>query len=300
VVPSPTSLFNQLLSGAVDLVDGITADDAARVQESPDIDLTVFADRSYTHVCWNLDRPLFSDASVRRAMALAVDREALIDVVYDGYAILSAGPVLSSMWAFNRGLEPLPFDPVEARRLLDQAGWRDSDGDEILDRNGVDLEFELLAPSESESRQDAALMIERDLARVGIRVTPRFVEWGSLQAAMVSGDFDAFVNRWVEPTQVDLWGIWHSSPPDEPTFNFGGYRNPEVDRLLEAVDRAADFADQKPLLDEIQTLIVADQPYLFLVENARLVGHNSRVRGAEINAASVFFNVADWEIAPTE
>ena len=300
VVPSTTPLINQLLSGAVDLVNGIPPSDAARVQAAPDVDLTIYADRSYTHVCWNLERPVFAETAVRRALALAVDRDSLIDVVYDGFALPSVGPVLSSMWAFNRALEPVPFDLEEARRLLAGAGWSDSDGDGVLDRGGEDLEFELLAPSESEVRQDVALMIERDLARIGVRVTPRFVEWGALQAAMAGGDFDAFVNRWVEPTQVDLWGIWHSSPPGEATFNFGGYRNPEVDRLLEAVEEAPDFADQKPLLDEIQNLIVADQPYLFLVENTRLVGHNTRIRGADINAASVFFNVVDWEIAPGE
>ena len=199
----------------------------------------------------------------------------MIEVVYDGYALPSAGPVLSSMWAFNRGLEADAFRPrrgASASRRRRLAGQRTATACWIA--TASDLSFELLAPSESETRQDVALMIERDLARIGVRVTPRFIEWGALQAAMAGGDFDAIVNRWVEPTQVDLWGVWHSSPPGEPTFNFGGYDNPEVDRLLEAVDEAPDFATQKPLLDEIQTLIVADQPYLFLVENTRLVGHN--------------------------
>ncbi len=296
VVPSSTQLLTQLLSGAVDLVNGITPADSARVQATPDVDLTVFADRSYTHVCWNLRRPVFADVDVRRALALAVDRDALIEVVYNGYALPSVGPVLSSMWAFNRGLEPVPFDPDEARRLLAEAGWHDSNGDGILDRDGVDLAFELLAPSESDTRQDVALMIERDLSRIGVAVTPRFLEWGALQAAMTDGDFDAFVNRLVEPTQVDLWSVWHSTPPGEPTFNFGGYDNPEVDRLLEQVATSPDFTTQKPLLDEIQALIVADQPYLFLVENTRLVGHNTRIEGADINAASIFFNVGEWVV----
>ena len=225
------------------------------------------------------DDPLFADVRVRRALALAIDRNALIEVVYDGYALPSAGPVLSSMWAFNRGLEPMPFNPEEARRLLAEAGWLDSDGDGVLDRDGTNLAFELLAPAESETRQDVALMIERDLARIGVAVTPRFVEWGSLQAAMSGGTFDAIVNRWVEPTQVDLWGIWHSAPPDEPSFNFGGYDNPEVDRLLEEVDdRRPTSRPRSPCSTGSRTLIVADQPYLFLVENTRLVGHNAGSR----------------------
>jgi len=119
-----------------------------------------------------------------------------------------------------------------------------------------------------------------------------------VQAAVAKGDFDAFVNRWIEPTQVDLEGIWHSAPPDVPTFNFGHYANSEVDRLLDEVAVAPDFDTQKPLLDRIQALIVADQPYTFLVENTRLVGVNSRIRGAQINDATIFFNIDEWEIAP--
>ncbi len=111
VVPSSGQLLTQLLSGTVDLVNGITPAEAARVQAASEVDLTVFADRSYTHVCWNLERPTFADVRVRRALALAIDRDALIEVVYDGYALPSAGPVLSSMWAFNRGLEPRALRP---------------------------------------------------------------------------------------------------------------------------------------------------------------------------------------------
>ena len=297
IVPSAPNLFTQLRSGTVDLVAGIQPADAASLRSAPDVELTVFADRSYTHVCWNLDRPPLTDRRVRRALAMAVDLGAIIEVVYDGFAVPSAGPVLSSMWAFDRELEPVPFDAEGAKRLLADAGWEDHDGNGTLDRDGTDLSFELLAPAESETRQDVALMIERDLARIGVTVTPRFVEWGALQAVMDSGEFDALVNAWVEPTQVDLSGVWHSAPPGEPTFNFGHYANPEVDRLLEQVDAAPTFADQKPLLDRIQQLIAADQPYLFLVENTRLVGHSARLRGADINAASTFFNITEWEIS---
>jgi peptide/nickel transport system substrate-binding protein len=227
-----------------------------------------------------------------------VDVGALIDVVYEGFAVPSVGPVLTSMWAFNRQLEALPYDPEQAARLLSDAGWSDHDGNGTLDRDGVELAFELLAPAESTTRQDVALMIERDLARLGVTVSPRFVEWGAFQEMMATGNFDALVNRWVEPTQIDLAGIWHSAAPGEATFNFGRYSNPEVDRLLAEVEAAADFGDQKPLLDRIQELIVADQPYLFLVENTRLVGHTSRLQNADINAASVFFNIRDWQLAP--
>jgi peptide/nickel transport system substrate-binding protein len=296
VVPAKSALFNQLLAGDIDLVDDVPPAEAARVQANPDLELAIFADRSYTHICWNLSNELFADRKVRRALGLAIDREALIDVVYSGFAKPSAGPVLSTMWAFNRDLEPLPFDTAAAAELLAEAGWIDSDNDGTLDRDGRNFEFEFLAPAESDVRQDIALMVERDLGHIGIKVVPRFIEFGAVQAALTKGDFDAFANRWIEPTQVDLEGIWRSAPPDIPTFNFGHYSNSEVDRLLDEVAAAPDFATQKPLLDRIQEIIVADQAYTFLVENVRLVGLDSRVQGADINDATIFFNVEDWYV----
>jgi peptide/nickel transport system substrate-binding protein len=298
IVPSKTGLFNQLLAGGIDLVNDIPPAEAARVQDDPDLGLAVFPDRSYTHICWNLDKLVFSDPRVRRALSMAIDRETLIDAVYGGFGRPSIGPVLSTMWAFNRDLSPPPYDPAGAIELLAESGWEDHDGDGILDRDGQPLAFEVLAPSESEVRKDVCLLVERDLERIGVRATPRLMEWGAVQAAVAEGDFDAFVNRWIEPTQVDLDGIWHSAPPGVPTFNFGHYANHEVDQLLEEVDAASDFETQKPLLDRIQALIVADQPYTFLVENIRLIGVNSRIHGAKINDATLFFNVDEWEIAP--
>ncbi len=296
VVPSKTALLNQLLAGGIDFMNYVPPADAERVRKNANLDLVAYSDRSYTQIIWNLSKPLFTDVRVRRALALAIDRDAIIEAVYDGFAQPSLGPVLSTMWAFNSELEPIPFDPPAARALLEKAGWNDSDGDGVLDREGRDLEFEIMAPSENELRQDISLLIEQDLARIGVRVTPHFVEWGAMQQAMDSGQFDAAVNRWEEPTQVDLGEIWHSAPPGQPTLNFGRYANPEVDRLLEEVSAVSSFEAQKPVLDRIQKLIVADQPYAFLIENMRLTALASRIRGAEINDASPFFNLEEWSI----
>jgi ABC-type transport system substrate-binding protein len=115
-------------------------------------------------------------------------------------------------------------------------------------------------------------------------------------AALQEGAFDAVVNTWEEPTQIDLAGLWHSTPSGEPTFNFGRYANAEVDRQLDEVGELTDFATQKPILDRIQELIVADQPYTFLLENTRLTVHASRIRGAEINAATPYLNISEWYV----
>lgn len=291
-----TGLLAQLLSGGVDLVNGIDPADAARIDRDPGLRLVSYPDRGYSQIRWNLRRSLFEDRNVRRALTLAIDRQAIIDVVYLGYARPSIGPVLSTMWAFNDGLEPLPFDPSRARALLAEAGWVDSDGDGTLDRNGEPFSFELLTNSENDLRQDICQLVQDNLARVGVRATPRFLEWGAMLTLESTGDFDALVSSWIEPTLIDLAPLWHTAPEESPTLNSIGYSNPRVDELLAEAADATDFEELDPLYDRIQELIVADQPYTFLAETDRVVGINVRVQGAVFNAASPYFNLEDWYV----
>jgi peptide/nickel transport system substrate-binding protein len=278
------------------VVNGIAPADAKRVIRTAGLELVVFPDRGYSQIRWNLRRPLFADPRVRRALTMAIDREAINQVVYRGFARPCVGPILSQMWAFNHDLQHLPYDPATARRLLAESGWSDYDGDGMLDRDGVGFSFEILTNSENELRQDICLLVEENLERVGIQANPRFVEWGTLLALESRGDFDAIVSRWIEPTLIDLGELWHSAPEGMVTDNSGGYSNPEVDRLLAEVEAATTFEDQKPLFDRIQELVVADQPYTFLAETSRLVGVRTRVRGAVFNAATPYFNLEEWYV----
>lgn len=300
IIPSKQALMTQLLAGEVDFVRAIDPSAVERAMQDPGLELVIYDGRAYTHICWNTVRPPLDDPAIRRALTTAIDRQTIIDVVYDGFGRLGVGPVLSTFWAFNRELEPMPFDPAAAAAALAAAGWVDRDGDGVLDRAGVPFRIELLAPAENELRQDIAILVQTDLERIGIETELRFVEWGALMAAVSDGEFDALVNLWEEPTQIDLAGLWHSPPPGEATFNFGRYSNPEVDRLLADVARLTDPAEQKPLYDRIQELIVADQPYTFIMENTRITAHDSAIRGAEINAASPFFNIEQWSVSSVE
>jgi len=300
IVPSQQGLMNQLMAGEIDFLRSIPPSEIDRVRGRDDLELAIYDDRSYTHICWNTTKPSLADPRVRTALTTAIDREMIIDVVYAGMGRLGVGPVLSDFWAFNRDLAPLPFDPGEARAIMEEAGWVDSDGDGILDRNGVPFTIELLAPAENERRQDIAVLVQQDLERIGIKVEPRIAEWGTMMAAMQEGDFDALVNRWEEPTQIDLEDLWRSAPPGEPTFNFGRYSNPEVDRLLTEVSEMSTFAEQKPVFDLIQELIVADQPYTFLLENTRVTAHSKRIQGALINAATPYFNIDEWSVSSVD
>ena len=136
VVPDMASQLEQLFAGQLNVVQAVSPQEADRVQANRDLNLVEFPSRMWGMVGWNNRLPMFADRRVRKALSLGINRKSLVDTVFRGHATLSAGPVLSSTWAYNRTLPQLSYDPVQAAQLLAQAGWRDSNGDGILDRDG--------------------------------------------------------------------------------------------------------------------------------------------------------------------
>jgi len=296
IIPEQTGLISLLRAGELDFINTVPPEDAETVRSDPRYRLVDYPDRGYTHICWNMRKEVFGDRGVRLALAKAIDRRKIIATVYRGYATPSRGPILSTMWAFDPGLAAVEYAPAEARKLLESRGWRDSDGDGILDRNGHPFEFELLSNAENRMRQDIALLVAEDLRSIGVRVVPRSLEWGSFLKKLQKGDFDAAVNRWIEPTQIDLEDLWHSHPEGEASSNYGAYSNPEVDRLIDEAAAESDFRKQAPLYHRIQQLIVHDQPYVFLVESRRLNAIHHRISGAILNDATPYFNLEAWHL----
>ncbi|HLE60023.1 MAG TPA: ABC transporter substrate-binding protein [Thermoanaerobaculaceae bacterium] len=294
VLPEIGSQLGQLLAGEVQLVPVVPPAEAARIQGSPDLRLVEFPSRTYGLVFWNNRNELFADRPVRRALSLAINRKALVDTLFQGHARLSNGPVLSSMWAYNDTLPQLPYDPKLARELFAQAGWRPAGSDGALRRGGKGFAFDLLYPAGNTMRQQMALLIQADLARLGVRVRPVQVEFTSLIARLEGGNYEAVIWAWTEATKVDLTALWGTPGETEGTDNYLGYSNPDLDRLIAAAREETDVAKAKALLDRAQALIVDDQPVTFLYETNQLVGASRHLRGADINAASVYFNVADW------
>jgi peptide/nickel transport system substrate-binding protein len=297
IIPDQVNLLIQFRSGEVDFINQVPPRQAERIRNNPSTNVAIYPDRSYTYIGWNSRKPLFSDPRVRRALTMAIDRTTILGAVRQGYGRIAVGPILSAMWAFNRLLEPLPYDPEGARTLLAEVGWEDHDGDGVLDRDGARFEFELLTNSENQERKDVCVLVHDQLERIGIEVRVRSMEFVTTMARRDSGDFDAVVSTWREPTQIDLEDIWHTAPAGVPTSNFVGYSNPDVDRLIVAASELGDAAEQKPLYDRIQEIIVADQPYTFLYERDMIAGISARIGGAVINDATPYFNLEEWYVS---
>lgn len=293
IVPDASGLLEQLLAGQIDYVPQIPAAQAKRVIASDRAQLLTFWNRQYTFVCWNSRLPQFSDPDVRRALTLGIDRQRLVDALWGSYARLSSSPVINGIWAHDSTLQPLPYDPQESKRLLASKGWKDSDGDGVLDRVGHPLRFELLTNAGNSIRADAAVMIQQQLKSIGVDVRPRQIDLNTMNEKAGKHEFEAMIQAFAIDTSLDL-AYAFSTDSIANGSNFSSYSNPEVDRLLQQARAMSEPAQAKPILDQLQQILYRDQPFTLLWEPQRLDGASRRLQDAEPNAISAFFNVRHW------
>ncbi|MEI6278289.1 MAG: peptide-binding protein [Verrucomicrobiae bacterium] len=218
----------------------------------------------YHYIGWNLKRPLFQDERVRRALAHAVDIPAMVKYILYGHGIQSTGIFTPQMWFFNPKVTPFTYDPDKARALLDEAGWRPGP-DGIRVRDGRRFSFTLMTNNGREIRRDIATLAQDDFKKVGIEVKVELYEWAVfLKNHVNKGDFDAIVLGWSLGADYDQFQIWHSSQTNPEQLNVVGYKNPEVDQLLESLRQEYNREKIIGMAGRMQSIIYRDQPYLFL------------------------------------
>jgi peptide/nickel transport system substrate-binding protein len=275
-VPDINNLLTQLLAGDIDYLEGVPPRDAHRLADNPDITVIPFDYPAYDYIGWNGSSAPFDDPALRLAMTLAIDRRALVEDLLYGYGRVSKGPLPSSYWGADRDLQPWPYDPEQARRILAQSGYSTSD-------NGRRLEFELLTNSGNRLREEMLVKIQEQLSRIGVVVRARPLEMRTMREKVMTGEYDAYLGSWVFVGKVEIGPFFGSTAVPPHGYNVVFYRSPEVDRLLDQLHEATDWQSSKPILDSIRRRIHRDQPYTFLYEAKRVVAHGPRLRGVLID-----------------
>lgn len=255
----------------------------------------------YTFAAFNLSSPLFKDARVRRALDAAVDRQEIIDGVLLGLGRQVTGPFSPDSWAYDPDAVPAKYDPAGARALLEEAGWRDPDGDGVREKDGRRMEFTLVTNQGVVQRQMIAEILQRRFADVGARMNIKIVEWGSFLKDVVDArKFDMVLLAWGLSRDPDPFDIWHSSKQGPGEFNFIGYANPEADRLMVEGRRAFERGERQRIYRRIHQLIAEDRPYLFLYVADALPVVHARFLNVDVTPIGLGYRFIDWDVAPAD
>lgn len=218
----------------------------------------------YTYIGYNMRRPIFQDARVRRALGMAINVQEIIDYVLYGQAERTTGPYPKQTEFYDPTVAPLPYDPEEALRLLADAGWkRNAEG--WLEKDGRPLAFTLITNSGNEIRKAVMVVAQNAWRRLGIKVETLTMEWAVfINERVDKGDFDALILGWRMGLDADIYQIFHSSQTGHFQLNFVGYLNSKADELMVRIRQEYNHERQVDMARELHRLIARDQPYTFL------------------------------------
>jgi peptide/nickel transport system substrate-binding protein len=219
----------------------------------------------YFFIGWNETTPFFKDKRVRLAMTCLIDRDAICKhLLRNPAAKVQNGPFYMNGPQSDPNIKPWPYDPQKARQLLAEAGWKDTDGDGILDKNGIPFRFKYMIVSGVYLHEQISKLIKDELAKVGIDVTPDPYEWSIFDQRIKTHQFDAVSLAWGGTVEEDPYQIWHSSQMANRGSNFISFNNPEADKLIEEARRTLDRSKRNNLYRRFHQIIHEEQPYTFV------------------------------------
>ena len=255
-----------------------------------------FYSPNYNWIGWNEQRPWFSDPRVRQAMNHAIDTEAVRKSFLLGLDRPTTCHFYLDSSACDRSLAPRSYDPARAAQLLDEAGWRDHDGDGVRDKDGVPFRFTFLMNADSVFLDKLTPYLQQELHRLGVEMEIRKVDWAHFVQLVEEHQFDATSLRWGNTDVVqDPYEIWHSSQIKDGS-NYVLFKDPRADQLIEQARAVLDDARRNELYRKLGRLLYDEAPYTFLYSRPSLDAVSSRVRG--IRPSVVWYDLQDVWLAP--
>jgi peptide/nickel transport system substrate-binding protein len=300
--PDASEALTALARGEIDGVGGLATGDAERARGLKNVNLYSFGTNDFTALFLNVrpDKAMFRDRTVRQAISTAVDRGRVLQVAADGRGSVADEFVPQSSWAYVRDVTRYTRSYEDAKAMLDNADWKDHDGDGIRDRGGVKLAFAITTSNEP-ARVAAALQISDDLAAIGMRVELRAMPFAELiEKSARERTYDALLIGVSVSGDPDPYSFFHSSEIKDPGHNFSGYSTLTIDRNLEAARRTTDQAKRRELYTTVFQSIATDVPVVYLYFSDYLYAQNRQVQGLRIAPISDprerFWNAEEWYV----
>lgn len=261
VVPDLNTQVAQLRSGQLDWVT-LEPSNLASVQGVPSVTIKQADAIQHYLVFFNLKNPLFTSATVRRAMQYAVNRKAIIDGILKGYAEYPTGTIPTALRGYyDKSIKPIAYDPEQARKLLAQAGWKPNAQGTLVNAKGEPFKFTLIVDKGNATREQSALAVQQDLKKIGMDVTLQTLEFGTLvRDYLIPGKYDANLIWWTTPPDPDQYSFYATGQDN----NEAAWSNPRADALLKRGRETVDPAARKNIYNAYQRLTMQDPPVLVL------------------------------------
>ena len=292
ILSDASALQAELLSGTVDMAPAatnLTPDTLNSMAKNEKLKVEKFAGSNIQYLWFNTEAEPVNKKEVRQAIAYAIDRDKIHKDVLNEQATLASSILPEGSWAFDKGTE-YKHDPEKAKKLLDDAGFKDADGDGTRDMKEIIFKLS----SGSKMTQQYAAVMQEQLKKVGIPVKIESMEFQTMLKQVSQGQFIMTTGRWVGGNQdpiflKDLFGSDTIPKDGKPNFNRGRFSNPEIDKILNSAVAELDREKAKELYVDAQKRISEELPLVPLWYAANMVVASKKVENIKINASG------DWD-----
>jgi peptide/nickel transport system substrate-binding protein len=295
ILPDMNTQIAQALSNELDIF--VLEDKASlkRVENANNINVVASDITRYFWLVTDVNDPKFEDKRVRQAILHAIDRQAIIDSVLQGYGkIADAAITPDQKQYYSDDVNSYDFDPEKAKQLLKEVGWDDTDGDGILDKDGKPFSFTFDVALQGDLEQ-IAVLVQQYLKEIGMDVDLNTLEWNAMiQKNIIERDFDMLVNWWSYPSDPDVLAQYHSSNAEKGN-NIPGYKNEELDKLLEEGQATGDQEERAKIYKKVQEHMAENLPYIYLWYPQEISIRNKRLHDVpDIYFGGTLHYINEW------
>ena len=267
VIPEASTRVAALLAGEVDIIQAVPAELISTLEQTPGIQVKTVPGTQPKWVELNVNSPPFDDVRVRQALNYAVDKDLIIEAIYGGKAVALPGSLSPFNNYVNKSLEPYEYSMDTALALLAEAGYTDSNGDGLLDKNGQTFSFTLDTLEEHRALAEA---VADQFRAIGIDASVRFWEYSVVSPQLLAGERLAYLDDWGDSAFDPVGHFeakWHGHVEGAAygRGNFSGYNNERVNELIVQGETTADTEERQELYDEAQQIIYDEAPAVFLI-----------------------------------
>jgi peptide/nickel transport system substrate-binding protein len=294
--------LNLILSGQADLLETVGGpQNVQRFDRDTLFELRSYPAPLYGFLAFRLAdhqgrfHPIFGSRDIRRALSTGIDRSTVARALFGAESRAPSGPMSQLLWINTPDVAVLPFDKKAAGVALDSAGWRRGVNG-WRTRHGRPLAFDILVPSSSGTRRQAAVILQESWRALGAKVTVTAVDFPVFQERIRKGQFDSYIGAYLDqPTARGLADSWSRSGWEG--LNYGRYGNPAFDSLLDRASRAARLDSARALYREALDTLNADAPGIFLYAPTSMAAVRRTFRGVRLNPYSWISEIPEWSLA---
>ncbi len=306
IAPDPGTLLTRFFAGEADFVEPLRAESMGEFTRNPSLRAVPYPSLFQVFLLYNTRQrgarsgarphPVFGDREVRRALTMAIDRDALVRNVYDSLGRVAIGPVNRVMVGSDTALGHLGFDPQRARVLLDSLGWREG-RDGIRQKDGRPLRFAVTVPTSSAPRMRMAVLLQEMFRHVGARMDIDQLEFNAFLERQRTRSFDAVIGAWVlDPSPVSIRQMWSAQAATADGANYGAYVSETFDAHLDSAVAELSPAAARAHLRQAYQVLLDDAPAAFLVETVNYAGIHDRIDHTPLRADGWWLTLHRWSI----